>query len=159
MAEQKNLLPFQLRGHDVFPDEHDVYGTQHHLHFKAGSPENIASYRFGGVDFRVDGLALNQNGQHIITDFAARIDFPPDDEARLSGRYATLLTPEFEELEVLAEGLMLVLSHPNIELRTTLSRFALDIEPTLETDDDLYSAPLHIESTRQTNTIDSSLLN
>jgi len=159
MVDKINSLPFQLRGYEVSGNDQNVWGTKHDFHFKAGDRLDIASYRLGRVAFFVGGTLRNKNSLDIVTDFFAHIYFQPKNGRQLKGSFATSLTPEREDLEVFAEGLMLVLSEPASELPAPTRTVFLDIGPVHETDDALFEGDLSKKPERQTNTIISEYLN
>lgn len=162
MANNENDIPLRRHAHEVTSHgQRDILGTEHKLHYQSGDEEPFSSFRFGRVDFQVGGARRNWGGTDVITDFSAHIDSPRAAEARLNGRFARAQEPDHEELETLADGLMLVISQPlpNMELITVVSRFALDLGPNLESIDNPYENEIDIRLARRMKTITSKLLN
>lgn len=130
MSQDKDPLSFRISEYVVpHHDEQELRGTDHTIHFEAGIPTEIDSYRVGRVVFAVGGAERNGDGLGVVTDILARIDFPPKDEVELKGRFTSDLTPLREELVVLAGSLMLMLGKQRIESLSITEKSNLDTTP------------------------------
>jgi hypothetical protein len=159
MVDKKNSLPFQLRGYEVTGNDQNAWGTEHDFHFKAGEMSDTANYRFAKVAFFVGGTLRNKNDLDVVTDFLAHMYVQPKNGKELRGKFVTSLTPVREDLEVFAEGLILMLSDSTTELSAPTHTTFLDIEPIREVNYDLSGGYFAKKPERQTNSIISERLN
>ncbi len=111
---------FELEKHVV--REHDetcINVVEHELSYKAGPADSIYSLSLGMVGFSISSPLTEIADSDTTIRFMASIHFPSIRRAQLEGSFTTDVEPVYEELEIIASGLMAILANKKVEAQIT----------------------------------------